>query len=116
MCVYSMVLDHYKPLIPDIVTPSPVWPIPGETVVTGTGFNIPNFQVISQEEIDSIRKLIAEFKAALEAAKLIDRLTNQPDCEDPEKKKLEDRVALLEQKIAQMSKPAKKPRKVTKRK
>ncbi len=109
MCVYSMVLDHYKPLIPEVVPwipdPAPIKPL-GEVIVTGTKF--PNFQIISQEEIDSIRKLIAEFKAALEAAKLIDKLTNQPDCEDPEKKKLEDRVALLEQQIAQMCKPTKR--------
>ncbi len=113
MCVYSMVLDHYKPLIPEPWNPltSDPWPQGGVTPLTGVN----NFQIISQEEVESIRKLIIEFRAALEAAKLIDKLTNQPDCEDPEKKKLEDRVALLEQQIVQMSKSTKRTRKNVKR-
>lgn len=114
MCVVSAVMDHYLPLIPDITKPWPQ-PAPQPSGTTLTGFTIPNFQVISQEEIESLRKLIAEFKEAVEAAKVVDRLTNQPDCVDPEKKKLEDRVALLEQEIAKMSKPA-KTRKNVKRK
>lgn len=95
MCVYSMVLDHYSKLIPDYIVP-----LPFTSTITTDTFTLGNFQIISQTEIDALKKLIAEFKEALEAAKTVDRLTNQPDCEDPEKKKLEDRVTILEQKIA----------------
>lgn len=107
MCVYSMVLDHYQPLIPQPwgpnipdILPQPEYQPPEFNPNGFTFTSLPNFQVISPAEIEAIRKLIAEFKEALEAAKVIDRLTKQPDCEDPEKKKLEERVALLEKQIA----------------
>lgn len=115
MCVVSMVFDHYDKVFPwpqpDLTTPLPL--VPGGTI---TATPLSSFQIISQEEVESLKKLIKEFKEAVEAAKTVDRLTGQPDCEDPEKKKLEDRVTLLEQQIAKMSKPTKKPRKRTSRK
>lgn len=100
MCVYSVVLDHYKPFFQEPFFQDIVAPAVQQPQIT----TVNNFQIISKEEIEYIKKLITEFKEALEAAKLIDRLIKQPDCEDPEKKKLEDRVALLEQRIAQLSK------------
>lgn len=58
-------------------------------------------------ELVELRLLIAEFKQALEAAKAVDRLTGQPDCEDPEKVKLVDRVAELERQVKKLSRKKK---------
>jgi hypothetical protein len=44
--------------------------------------------------------LIKDFHKALAAAKIVDELTDQPDCHDPEKAILEDRVAKLEGELA----------------
>lgn len=89
MCVMSMVMDHYEQRIPTI----PVTTIPN----TPTGaFWYPNIDVAE------LRKLIDEFKAAVAAAKTIDVLTKQSDCVDPEKQKLEDRVAELERRLDAM--------------
>lgn len=94
MCVVSMVYDHFKHEFDD-------WSgLRTETIVSTPTINLtPSFVVISQEEIASIRSLIQEFREAVTAAKVVDKLTNQPDCEDPEKKKLEDRVAELESRL-----------------
>lgn len=108
MCVVSMVHDNFQPRFPqDIegwpnVIPQPrPWDSTGGTVNLGVILK-PAFQIISIEEIEALQKLINDFKTAVEAAKIVDRLTGQPDCVDPEKKKLEDRVAKLEQQIAQL--------------
>jgi hypothetical protein len=48
---------------------------------------------------EEIERLIREFREAIDSAKRLDVLTKQPDCEDPEKAKLEERVAELERQI-----------------
>lgn len=47
-------------------------------------------------ELDELRSLVNQFKELYEAAKKIDVITKQPDCEDPEKARLVDRVRHLE--------------------
>lgn len=79
MCIVSMVHDHYQDVFrkwTDATRPVP----------------------IQQPLLDSdaLRRLMKEFREAVEAAKTVDRLTAQPDCVDPEKAKLEARVAQLE--------------------
>lgn len=91
MCVVSMVSDHYSPLIP-----FPTWPGESPTPTAVPIGMLPLSVVISQEEVDRLRALIKDFKEAMEAAAKVDRLTGQPDCVDPEKKKLTERVAALE--------------------
>lgn len=117
MCVVSMIYDHYSPKFPDVwptpILPNDAWavPITPQPVLS----QVNPFHLISQEEVDSLRALIKDFRTALEAAKTVDRLTNQPDCEDPEKKKLEERVTVLEQQVAQllrMKKSSEKNKKV----
>jgi hypothetical protein len=87
MCVISMVMDHYKDKFP-YPTPDPLhpWPMPW-----GTGTPIP----LSPDVLE-LRKLINEFKEAIEKAKRLDDLLKQPDCIDPEKAKLLERVSNLE--------------------
>lgn len=94
MCVYSMVMDHYQPRFPDLY--APVYPKqPATTTITLA----PSLDASAMAEL---RKLIDEFKQAVEAAKKVDALTGQPDCEDPEKAKLEDRVLELERRLDQL--------------
>lgn len=83
MCTVSMVMDHYQPIFPNYPA----------TMIT-----IPDS--LSPAELKELRALVKEFKEALKAAKLLDRVLKQPDCEDPEKMKLEKRVAKLERQLA----------------
>jgi hypothetical protein len=113
MCVYSMVMDHYKdrferqwpgfgegnpwrmpaPINPMI--PSP--PIDRDAQAKQWQAEMDRLlKPKPSPEIEALRELIKEFREALAAAKLVDVLTDQPDCEDPVKAKLEDRVKALE--------------------
>ncbi len=83
MCVVSMVMDHYKPWVPSITTPGVMpWEVPPHTD--------------SEPKID-LAKLFKDMREAVEAAKKVDELTGQPDCVDPEKQKLEQRIKELEE-------------------
>lgn len=94
MCVVSAVFDQYNPHIPTN------WPPVAPPVVK------PNTTTITIDpnsiSAKDLADLIASFHKAVEAAREFDRLTGQPDCEDPEKAKLEERVAALEEKLRQM--------------
>jgi hypothetical protein len=94
MCVISMVHDHYDRTFPN---PVPNWVGPFVTPQPSLGFA--DFVIISKDEADRMHKLIADFRSACEAAKVVDKLTGQPDCLDPGKAKLEARVAELEKKL-----------------
>jgi hypothetical protein len=81
MCVMSMVHDHYEPRVP-WVQPDPY----------DTGdLRIPTVEPLGPFEVKpaiaaaiDLAALLKEFRELIEAAKLIDRKTNQPDCVDPE--------------------------------
>lgn len=83
MCVMSMVYDSYT-------VPFDKWKpyVAGPTFEPGPSITAP--------EVAELRALIAEFREVLKAAKLVDKATGQPDCVDPAKAKLEERVAALE--------------------
>jgi hypothetical protein len=51
---------------------------------------------------EDLRTLIDAFHKAVEAAKVFDAVTGQPDCVDPEKGRLEARVAELERRLDAM--------------
>lgn len=93
MCVVSMVSDHYmepfrqkEKRIGDFFGPLQQWRN--------------DFQAASlKSEIEELRKLIADFREAMAAAKRVDELTAQPDCVDPKKATLVDRVADLERRL-----------------
>ena len=90
MCVVSMVSDFYQQQIQR--RPLSEWfPSPPQTQITITPSLI--------AEISELRKLIAEFREAMAAAKRVDDLTGQPDCVDPKKATLVDRVADLEKRL-----------------
>ena len=102
MCVLSAVHDHFSPLIPGIPAPGtptapwapwiPTAPAPTDPV---QGPVDPAFQaqVVAALQLAELRSLIDRFERAVAAAKVVDELTGQPDCLDPAKAKLEDRVA-----------------------
>jgi len=102
MCFVSNVSDHYakkfEPYIPGV----PDW----TQQVAGTGLSFTTRNV-PPENIEELRKLIAEFKEMMAAAKRMDVVMKQPDCVDPEKAKLQERVAELEAKLATIAEAAK---------
>lgn len=95
MCVVSAVYDQYNPHIPTNWPPIDSTPIkPNTTPVIKLEEHVINPK--------DLARLIDSFHKAVAAAKVFDELTGQPDCEDPEKAKLEERVAALEEKLRQM--------------
>jgi 23S rRNA G2069 N7-methylase RlmK/C1962 C5-methylase RlmI len=87
MCFTSLVMDQYRPYLP--VQP---WTPP----------------VVIQRPYtpEELAELIESFKEAVKAAETFDRVTGQPDCVDPEKEKLIERVAGLEAKLDEIAKTA----------
>lgn len=99
MCVISMVHEQYDPKFPYWDKDPffvPIEPAPQQPVFTWPT------PVTSLAEREELRKLIGEFREAVAAAKTVDRLTGQPDCLDPEKAKLEVRVAQLEKRLNEL--------------
>lgn len=96
MCVVSMIHDYFEPRIPD---PNSIGGIDWSHVKIETSTPTSTSDEWARAVAD-LRTLIDEFRRALEAAKTVDRLTGQPDCVDPDKAKLEARVAMLEAIIA----------------
>ena len=117
MCIMSMIHDHYNPLIPDPFNPhKPIGPAvpPSPTTTPPAGWftpatPTPSIDFGSAAAVAELRKLIAEFREAVEKAKRLDVLTGQPDCVDPNKAKLEDRVTALEELLSKMA-PARRKR------
>lgn len=83
MCAVSAVYDHHAPLFPQLVE-------------TGSPFDKWSSVVQSYD----LPAAIEQFKTDLEKAKAQDLADGAPDCFDPEKQKLEDRVAELERMLA----------------
>lgn len=116
MCVVSMVMDHYGPIfpVPDRIVPDtpppPVehpWP-PALTPIKLNPFEVSGTTIADAIRIDGRtvaewKKLIEAFKKAVAAARVVDELTSQPDCEDPEKAALVDRVAALEKRLEELA-------------
>lgn len=94
----SMVFDYWNkkhPWLeqPDIVISPNVGPSPSPLI-----FNPPSTGLTE----DDVKRIIKEFFESIESAKIVDRLTEQPDCEDPEKAKLEAKVKRLEKQLAKL--------------
>lgn len=105
MCNVSMIFDTYRPHIPRPIPQPTVWPQPGtkwvpnqQTLPFITPTPAPD-QVAEGMTNDVLKRLIDSLHKALEAAKEFDELTGQPDCEDPEKAALMDRVEELERRL-----------------
>lgn len=86
MCTVSAIYDHYNPYFDPWVRPLTVVPyVPPPSLAW-----------------EKLAQLIADFRAALGAARLIDQLTGQPDCEDKQKAMLEEQVQALEERLAEI--------------
>lgn len=86
MCMMSMVYDDFSKRLPGIDWFKP--------------FTIPSSPTPDlAEELARVSKLLQEFMEAKLLAARLDELMKQKDCVDQEKKKLDERVALLEQRI-----------------
>lgn len=90
MCTVSMVGDAYaKRWVPDTGT----YPIVYPPQVQGTTYvlNSP----VTRAEFDKLKAEVEEMKELLRAAKRIDEITNQPDCENADKLAVLRKVAEL---------------------
>jgi hypothetical protein len=102
MCVVSMVHDHFSKTIEP--WHERVRKFQEDAGIT-TGTTAVGTVTISQPpDLTELKTLIAEFRELVAAAKKIDAVTGQPDCVDPEKAKLEDRVRALEAQMEKLSK------------
>src|SRR5262245_24767074 len=72
-------------------------------------------KIFNTDEAD-FKKLVKDIKEAVDAAKKVDELTGQPDCVDPEKAKLMERVAELEKEVQKLKKKKAKKKKTKKQK
>lgn len=85
MCMVSAVGDHFRDRW---IQPQPnFWPASPDTFT----IQMP----ITRAEFDALKAEVDEMKSLLRAAKRIDELTGQPDCE------MEDKLAVL-RKVAEM--------------
>jgi len=105
MCMMSLVIDHFSPYIPN-PNMVPQTTMPNPNTIVGVPISVPSINIIPEPIVDpkELRELIDAFKQAAEAAKVFDRLTGQPDCEDPEKAKLVERVEALEERLDALAK------------
>jgi hypothetical protein len=92
MCLVSAIYDQRRDWFPEII------PTPQETAPTFTPVAIP--WPPPTVDLAELRKLIDDFRAAVTAAKVEDERNGEPDCLDPEKAKLDDRIRELEKIIA----------------
>lgn len=74
MCVISMVHDAYWKKFEPYIPPAQ------------------DFSKLTPQELHTLRKMIKDYQTAMEAAKVVDKLTAQPDCEDPNKAELKKTV------------------------
>jgi hypothetical protein len=101
MCVMSAVMDQYSPYIPQPNS----WPYmstaPGYPAASPAASPV----LPVPDQIDAMKTFLESFHKATEAAQVFDEQTGQPDCIDPEKAQLLDRVAQLEAKIKKLEHP-----------
>lgn len=108
MCVVSMVQDQYAPFIP----PAPWSPWRPEVVPwewqSYAPKVVPGIDRVPEPiiDLDKLERLLESYRKALEAAGVFDELTGQPDCVDPEKAKLEERVTELEEQLRKVREAA----------
>ena len=88
MCIVSMIHDHYQPQFEPYKWVS-------STTTPGAG----TFAFGPTVDVEKLEKLIKDFNEAIFAAARLDVLTKQPDCVDPEKAMLQERVAELEKQL-----------------
>ena len=101
MCVVSMVFDDFSKRFPinplEPQQPEYTWPL--QTIALSNP--VPT---LDKNDIEKLRKYIEEFRESVELAKKLDVLMKQPDCFDPDKAKLEQRITELEKRLDEMSK------------
>lgn len=105
MCMVSAVMDEFRPYIPPREFPKVYPGGPHEAPPKQWSLNPPGRQEIKLDP-QQLQELIDAFREAVQAAAAFDRITGQPDCVDPEKAKLEDRVEELEDQLEQIKNAA----------
>lgn len=100
MCMMSAVFDQWRPAFPPAHHPVYPWPTPAPDLVDAQERLVDDAQ--KRYSVDDLGALIDAFQAALDAAKRYDEITGQPDCADPDKAKLLERVADLERRLREV--------------
>lgn len=103
-------MDQWNPYIPqpNKTWPNPVtpWPWPNNPYAPPAPATSPPTIVQPQvaEGVDNktVKELIDTLRQAIEAAERFDKLTGQPDCVDPEKATLMERVEELERRLKEI--------------
>jgi hypothetical protein len=98
MCTFSMIVDEIGPKIPDITSPNPFtppWVAPRPPM---------SFTPYTHDQIEEWRKFFEEAKAKLAAAKAEDEAAGTPDCTDPAKAPILERLAEMERRLAAIEK------------
>lgn len=92
MCALSFVMEQWSPWVPQ---PAQQWP-------SQIGWTEPQPQVAEDATNEYVREMLDSLEKAMEAARKLDELTGQPDCVDPDKAKLLNRVEELERRLQQI--------------
>lgn len=79
MCTTSMIMDTGRQYFTPVLNQPPAW--------------------FTRDRTDEVLAAIDALRKAFEAAKVFDTATNQPNCEDPEKVRLMDRIDELEKRL-----------------
>lgn len=109
MCVVSQITDygrgvfphqpHQWPYTSPNTVPGQPWPQP----YTPPSKTVPVTPAVpTSEEMQKWIEAIEAFRALVAAGEVFDRVTGQPDCVDPEKAELMDRLAAMEERIKQL--------------
>lgn len=94
MCTFSMIVDQLGSVIPDIQV-NPAWTQPSPPL---------SFTPYSHEQIEEWRKFFEEAKVKLAAAKAEDAAAGTPDCTDPAKAPILERLAEMERRLTAIEK------------
>lgn len=108
MCVVSMVMDHHldkwKDRFPwtqpwrNPIAPQPFQPYPDDTRVDPSPLETFKIEGVVtnkdlKKELEELKKEFQDFKKLMEKAIEYDKRTNQPNCEDANKKELIKKIA-----------------------
>lgn len=94
MCVVSFVGDHYwdKWRPQPWVVPTPIYPINTEPVYQPVDINI-DLSGVDKQEIEKLKKEVAEMKELMRKAKIYDEKNNEQNCENDEKMNILRKIA-----------------------
>lgn len=98
MCTVSWVGEQFEPVLPDFEPYQPYQPSRTSPVITTPQITVTGLK--PDLDLEELKRLIDRFRELVKVAEKIDAHLGQPDCVDPEKAKLMERVKQLEALLA----------------